>query len=506
MTNTYRKFLSKNLDLSSLGVECRVDNAPYFCTPKGASIIGWAGVDGIHYCFIRGFGEMVFSVSPMNDAPHYVHPLAKDFRDFLRLLLSCGGADGLEQAWMWDKSQFERFLRENPKTEEQENALARLAEGMKLTAIEQPWEYIKALQSSFDGDKIKYTEDFYDLDLNPAAEPAMPPWKVSFSGGFWGPSGRERPGKEVRLDAQFAWADRHWRIPAAYLCGKGLVLDFCMRAEAEKIRAFQRKWTAKGEDPACRCMTREQQMEMELENPLRLDFKPWLEVNGRRLRMTHGFGAVYNPCLPEGEADDLEGKRAVSHYGLDLKDGWVFFRAAFPWVTKRRPALKTLSLTMEQQPVSIPGPRFKAAAPGDTVTFFNPADGERHRLTVREIERSTMPEERFGREGWDYPTHYWTMCYTVSPEIAEGTLTVLDCAEGDRPREKSPSPHGPRATGFAAVMGIIGGADGPTALVFGQGRPRAACSALHFLPADQVEWRMVFHKKQFADRTIRIKL
>ena len=32
------------------------------------------------------------------------------------------------------------------------------AEKMKLTAMEQPWEYIKSLQSSFDYSKIKYTE------------------------------------------------------------------------------------------------------------------------------------------------------------------------------------------------------------------------------------------------------------------------------------------------------------------------------------------------------------
>jgi len=41
---------------------------------------------------IRGFGGMVFAVSPMNAAPDCVHPLARDFADFLRLLLACGDA------------------------------------------------------------------------------------------------------------------------------------------------------------------------------------------------------------------------------------------------------------------------------------------------------------------------------------------------------------------------------------------------------------------------------
>ena len=79
-------------------MERREDNNPYFCTPKGASIFGWAGVDGIHFCFVRDFGGMVFSVIPMNSAPDFVHPLANDFEDFLRLLLACSDSAALEHA------------------------------------------------------------------------------------------------------------------------------------------------------------------------------------------------------------------------------------------------------------------------------------------------------------------------------------------------------------------------------------------------------------------------
>ena len=85
---TYRDFTKKSIDLAPLGFEKGTGEETYFCTPKGAKIIGWAGVDGIHYCLIRGFGDMVFAVSPMNPAPHYVHPLARTFSDFLRLVLS----------------------------------------------------------------------------------------------------------------------------------------------------------------------------------------------------------------------------------------------------------------------------------------------------------------------------------------------------------------------------------------------------------------------------------
>lgn len=196
MDRTFQKFLRSGLDLAPLGVERREENLPYFCTPKGAAIFGWAGVDGIHYCFIRGFGGMVFAVSPMNAAPDCVHPLARDFADFLRLLLACGDAAALEQAWMWGEAQFDAFLRENPPTAEQEACLAAVAAQLGLTPMEHPWAYLRELQASFDPGSIKYTEEYYNVTGCPAAEPAEPDWKVFFGGGFWGGRGNDRRGAQ----------------------------------------------------------------------------------------------------------------------------------------------------------------------------------------------------------------------------------------------------------------------------------------------------------------------
>lgn len=166
MSSFYQKFLRKHINLAELGIEQGFDYTAYFCTPKGASIIGWAGVDGIHYCFIRGFGEMVFAVSPANTNPNYVHPLANSFEDFLRLLLACGNADALEQAWMWNKEQFDTYIKENTPTENGQMVLSEITDKLSLSPIENPWQYIKELQNAFDYNKIKYTEDFYDPDMN----------------------------------------------------------------------------------------------------------------------------------------------------------------------------------------------------------------------------------------------------------------------------------------------------------------------------------------------------
>lgn len=75
-------------------------------------------------------------------------------------------------------------------------------------------------------------------------------------------------------------------------------------------------------------------------------------------------------------------------------------------------------------------------------------------------------------------------------------MDIADCDDGDRPRQ---APGQPAAASSAMVVGIIGGADGPTAILYDQqkqGKLHAACSSLHFEPVEQVEWRIVFHEQK----------
>lgn len=154
MDKTYEKFLRTGIDLAPLGVE-RGEGELYFCTPRGASMIGWEGADGIHYCFVRGCGGTVFAVSPMNTAPDYVHAVAQDFADFLRLLLACGHGAAIEQCWRWSRGQFDAYLAENPPTDAALAVMGEIREKLSLKPMEDAWGYIHALQSGFDYGKIK---------------------------------------------------------------------------------------------------------------------------------------------------------------------------------------------------------------------------------------------------------------------------------------------------------------------------------------------------------------
>lgn len=504
MSSFYQKFLRKHINLAPLGVEQSSDNTIYFCTPKGTSIIGWAGVDGIHYCFIRGFGEMVFAVNPSNANPDYVHPLANSFEDFLRLLLASGSADALEQAWMWNKEQFDTYIKENTPIKSSQAVLAEIADKLFLAPMESPWQYIKGLQNSFDYSKIKYTEDFYDPDMNEDAECTPPAWEIYFNGNFWGYPGRQRPGKEITVQTHFNLNDKEWYIPSIYSCSSGLVIDFCVKIPAQRIANFIDKWILSPENDAGN-FSEEQQEEIEAENPMAVNISPEIILNGKTISSSHGCGLSWNPCFPKQNGIESDG--ACKHYGLDQDSGWVIWRSAFPWQTKRKPKISSLSVTIKHDRINIDSSHFGIAAPGECIDFTNPTTQTSHTLTVQEYEQQEIPTDRFGDEGYNFPSHCTAMSYTISPDLEDESFSVRDCSSGDRPRKKQRNPMEPQAVDDCFAIGIIGGAYTPTAIPFGnsgQGKLRAVCSALHFEPVNTVEWKIIFHEKPCDDITVKI--
>ena len=74
------------------------------------------------------------------------------------------------------------------------------------------------------------------------------------------------------------------------------------------------------------------------------------------------------------------------------------------------------------------------------------------------------------------------------PELSGREFSIRDCARSNQPKRKYPA-----GQNNACSVGIIGGADGPTA-IFLAGRQgiqvHSVCSALHFEPVETVEWKM----------------
>ena len=183
----YEKYCRLKLEGRWIGLEKGDLCAEYFCTPIDAIVIGWE--NSIHYCFIKGYRDMVFAVNPETCVDKYVYPLAMNFKDFLRLILACGSTTAVEQIVGWSKEQFEEFIHSdyNRIFPEQAEVLKVVAEELNLQPMEEPYEYVKAVQEQFDDSRIKFTNEYYDtlgLERPDGSESDMPRMEfgaVSFS-------------------------------------------------------------------------------------------------------------------------------------------------------------------------------------------------------------------------------------------------------------------------------------------------------------------------------------
>ena len=162
-----KQYLNSDLDLSILGLNRGPEKGGYFCTPLGAKVIGWAGVDGIHYCTIEGQGETVFAVSPMNFGD-YIHPIAESFEVLLQMLLSCHSLDAMEQCYAWAKDQFDAFLIDYPATAEIQEKQNQIRDTFRVDPMEDVFGYIKQFQDNYDMSSIRYSEEYYEtLGIEP---------------------------------------------------------------------------------------------------------------------------------------------------------------------------------------------------------------------------------------------------------------------------------------------------------------------------------------------------
>ncbi len=163
-----QEFLALPIHREALGLEQGDLSEPYFCYPVGAEVIGFEGC--ILYCFLPEYGDMVFASNPESCAEECVYPLARSFADFLRLVLSCGSVNPVEQIVWMDRAQFDEHLTQTlaELSDEARAALDVIARELRLCPMEDPYGYVKAVQQDFDRSRIRYSDEYYDvLGLEP---------------------------------------------------------------------------------------------------------------------------------------------------------------------------------------------------------------------------------------------------------------------------------------------------------------------------------------------------
>ncbi len=282
-----------------------------------------------------------------------------------------------------------------------------------------------------------------------------------------------------------------------------------MEISPEKTKAWIDKWDLMNE--ARHQYTHEQQRQIHRDNPLDIGFRPVLYVNGKMMRADRGSSMhwISPACVNGEERDQVEDKAFLEHYGLDQTRCWTIRRTAFLWATVRKPAVRSIELGLEREMTNIPGIRFQTPALGESVTFSHPLTGVEHTLTVDAFDAQQMDTSRMPNNGMEYPAHYYMMAYTLQPEIPARNLMLQDCVQSDEPRFKQMAfSNRVKIDGAAACIGIIGGSDGPTAMfVSHRDLPKlhAACSSLHFEPAQTAVWQFVFREKLLPDMAVTLR-
>lgn len=309
-------------------------------------------------------------------------------------------------------------------------------------------------------------------------------WKVYYSGGYWRHDRREKAGQEILLEVTFPWGNEKWHIPAVYVCGKGLVVEYCVEIPLGKVQKFiDSEWS-------------------EEDSPFNVDFHSKIIWNGTEISQKQGYGLSWIPesCLPDEMENEPEAKALLAHYNLDASCAWVFQRFSYPWKSRRKPKMQSLELKLERERTAIQGIHFREPKVGDSIAFAHPITGEEHCLFVMEYEKTRLDFDDSLSEEYEFPKEHTAMTYMLTPDLSEREFQVRDVLENDEPRRKVKEENG----GTSSVA-IIGGADGPTAFFVSAGSPRKphmALSALHFEPVDEVEWKAVFYEKLLEDKVL----
>lgn len=349
-------------------------------------------------------------------------------------------------------------------------------------------------------------------------EPEAPEWSVYFEGSFFDSFGRSPAKETITLNREFIWEGETWYVLAAYVCGKGLVCDYCKRVEPQTYLSFREYWNQLAEHTR----DKDEIQAAADKNPLLMNVMTDINVNGKSLARRSGCGCCYLPesCIEDGTTEEFHGKWIAQHYGLDLNTAWSFWRASFQWATKTKPVIRSMSMRLEKAPVTIPGMRFEVKEAGEQISFKHPATGICHTLNVKAYEDEQIDHNRWCNDELEIPGCCKVMRYTISPELVRESFYIKDCSDGDAPRRKKrkQSAHG-EVTVFGAAAAakynldppndeaIIGGADGVTVVACPRRREEAAqtiCSSLHFEPVNQVEWRIMFREKQSEDMQINL--
>lgn len=345
--------------------------------------------------------------------------------------------------------------------------------------------------------------------------------KVYYSGNYWGGHKYEHAGNEIPIKKEFVWGGVKWYVPSVYVCAKGLVIDFCIEIRKEKFEEFVKKLDLKRRNNQIvnkkLSELRDEEIEqIEDDNPFSINIEVKAKLNSSEPSESRMCSVCWQPFEAQQEEIDDVQEELMDYYACDRSQGWKFIRVCFPWTTSRKPKLKDISLTLKEHPVGYSGKHFITddSCNNKEITITHPVSKKVHTLILSECENKSLPEASahfFSNE--QLPNYYKAFMYSVTPDLSPNEFRIQDCARSDKPRRQKDGNAKSAADGICScgVIGIIGGADGPTEIIVSgnyskEPKKYIACSSLHFEPVSIVEWRTIFYIKKNDDFNLNITL
>lgn len=349
-----------------------------------------------------------------------------------------------------------------------------------------------------------------------------------------------KPLRRISVGKNFVGDGKTGFLPAVYWGEEGLAADFCICIPAEQIEQFAKKWGTRTPE-----MTKAEQEEWMYADPFYGMMRAEARADGKKLRLLRCESVCWRPAEMHSGAVDTEAELWMKEYSCAPDCGWKFVRMWFAWGDASCEASGMLQFVLRAEPKPVTGAHFvtETGCVGKQVELVHPVTGRRHVLTVHDCRQERIDwEEIHARlrksfqerkeqfrdicmtmerrtalwENTENPDWYQVLSYLIEPPLPRTEIFLRDCADGDRPVKKAGSGSAEvTARGIAVIGGksakrkkaetaVSGAAAGPTSVfiadrVSDTGRRQVseasyeqAYSSLHFVPAEQVEWRVEF--------------
>lgn len=326
---------------------------------------------------------------------------------------------------------------------------------------------------------------------------------VYYSGFFRGHEKYERPLEQIKAEQSFCWEELEGYIPAFYTGKQGIILDFFIRIDKEKMNQYLDNWNL---EKRLSDLSEEEYEKMQRENPCSLDFQLGLRVNGRELKFRQMTGTTWH-CLEREDAyQDEDAAELMDAYGCDKTACWKFVRGQFEWQEGRITDIRELVLTFEAMKAPVTAAYFVTGEGllEKEISVVHPVTGQVYQIIIEDESEEKLDESVFlnmpsgKRENLRYPACYKVLTYHVIPE--ETDLMIMDCGKSDPPVRRETGEMKNRS------VSVIGGASGPSAVFIAGKSPeitkKTAMSSLHFTQMPETKWRVVFQLRKRENLSI----